>query len=256
MLNNEITQRVENLYNERIFPNCPNYDVCKRESENFPDKPKMSYIGRKYGNHQELPKLLFLSLDSGDTKDNYSTIEELQNHTEQDNILSYEKNLHWFQTFNLAVHILKPFLKDLIQNENDVKPFIVHANSAKCNQGKAGRNQADNILFRNCKGFVVEELPLYGSDLIVTQGNRAWDVLCEFPNIKSESFQIECTHKSKEIKLNVYVREMNGRKFLHIPMYHPSYYKGYWGQKKCLIENIDKLSQRLKLYIKTAPANH
>lgn len=248
MTNNEIVESVTRFYEPHIYPICPKIGDCNREnSEKFSKMPKMSYIGREYGNKREIPNLVFLSLDSGDTKENYSTISQLRNYTENDDIMRYEKNLHWFQTFNLSCLILKPFLNDMVKNENEVKPYIVHANSAKCNQGKKGRKQADNILFKNCREYVLEELPLYEPDIIVSQGYKAWDVIgkADGEHKVLETIAIEYKHNSKIIKMSIFIRDMNGRKFLHIPMYHPSYFRGYWGQKECIKANSFIITEKL-----------
>ncbi|MBN2836163.1 MAG: hypothetical protein JXR48_14485 [Candidatus Delongbacteria bacterium] len=179
------------------------------------------------------------------------TIDEIRKEVENKNDFNStkgkEKGKHWFQTFNLSCLILEPFLHDLIKSENEVKPFIVHANSAKCNQGKKGRKQADNILFENCREYVLEELPLYKPDVIVSQGNKAWDAIgkADGEHKVIDTLSIEYEHNSKTVKMNIFIRDMNGRKFMHIPMFHPSYFRGYWEQKECLKINRFKITEKI-----------
>lgn len=248
-MNKQITQRVQNHYNS-IYPKCDFYDSCKGKTINFPDNPKMSYIGRDYGNNPNIPNVLFLSLDSGETQPKYSTINEIRYNTEIEtnfnNTTGKNKGKHWFQTFNMAMELLKPFVD--VNSENDVKPYIVHANSAKCNQGKEKRRQADDVLFSNCIGFVQDEIPLYEPNLVISQGKRAEYVLDKFPI--NETITIGCEYKGKNKRMNLFIRSINGKDILHIPMYHPSYYGGYWWKRQCVIKNITIIENKLRSILK------
>src|SRR5665647_536127 len=78
MKNEEIVADIEGFYNETVYPTCPKYEMCKKDCPGFSQKPKMSYIGREYGNNSTVPNLIFLSLDSGDEYENYHTIKEIR----------------------------------------------------------------------------------------------------------------------------------------------------------------------------------
>ena len=144
MKNTELVSIIENWYNNSIYPKCPKYIECKKDCDNFSKRPKMCYIGRKYNEYDQIPNLVFLSLDSG-SEVNY-TIEEIRNGVEKDPPQSFEKNKHWYQTFDIAKLILSPFLDESVKKTNNfVNPFIVHTNSAKCTQNKTNNSEADKI---------------------------------------------------------------------------------------------------------------
>ena len=242
-MNKEICTNIENLFNLSIYPDCPRKQLCDSGQHNFSKKPKMPYIGKDYGNNPQIPNLLFVSLDSGEERENYHTIEEIRNDVET---YPPRKNpgkgkvKHWYQTFDIATLFLDKYLDESVkQGVSYVDSSVAHTNSAKCTQNKDNKKQADEYVFNNCRGFVVEEIPLFNADIIITQGIPARKCLDAY--IASESIVLETKHNGKDVKLPIYIREINTKRILHIPMYHPSYFKGYWGQKQALKENLGEI---------------
>jgi uracil-DNA glycosylase family 4 len=247
MNNEKIVAEVERFYFETVYPKCPKYEMCKKDWPNFSVKPKMSYIGREFGNNTSIPNLVFLSLDSGDEYNNYHTITEIRDGVEDvkqrpQNCVGIEKTRHWYQTFDLAKIILDPFLPDSLKIGNAyVNPYIVHTNSAKCTQNKPNRNKADDFIFHNCREFVIKELELYNPDIIITQGRLAEVVLNHFS--ENCRYNIETIHNSKNVKMSIFERNLTGKRIIHIPTYHPTYFKGYWSQKTNISNNVEIISQ-------------
>lgn len=241
--NEQLCMQIEDLYTSSIYPDCPKKELCDNESNSISKKPKMPYIGREYGNSSNVPNLLFVSLDSGDEQENYHTIEEVRSRVElrsPRDINGSDKVKHWYQTFDIAAIILDTYIDEQIKAERGVAfvdNFISHTNSAKCTQNKENKKEADYILFNNCRPFVVKEIPLFDADVIISQGAYARKVLEEFQVVNE--VLLKSTHKDKDVSLPLRVREINNKKTIHIAMHHPSYYKGYWGQKQALEDNLD-----------------
>lgn len=108
---------------------------------------------------------------------------------------------------------------------------------------KAKRAEADKKLFDHCRDFVIKEIPLFNANIIISQGEKAEQVINSFEVIEKKVF--ESIHNGKSVSLHASIRSINKRQVLYIPMYHQSYYKGYWGQKKVLMENIEQIKMML-----------
>jgi len=242
-MNKEICTNIENLYCSSIYPDCPKKHLCDNGLHNFSKRPKMPYIGRDYGNNSKIPNLLFISLDSGDEYENYHTVEEIRNGVETNpprENPGKDKVKHWYQTFDIATIFINKYLDESVKKGvSYADSFVAHTNSAKCTQNKEKRKIADANLFENCRGFVVKEIPLFDADVIITQGNPAKYCLNTYTIIKK--IDLETIHNGNDIIFPIYIRETNNKKILHIPMYHPSYFKGYRGQKKAFKDNLDTI---------------
>jgi hypothetical protein len=244
-MNNVICKDIENLFVSSIYPDCPKKPFCDNLKEfGFSKKPKMPFIGRQYATNPKIPNLLFISLDSGDEYANYHTIDEIRKGVEDNpprlNPGKGEVVRHWYQTFDLAALILGYYFPESLKiGGSYVDAFVAHTNSAKCTQSKKGREQADNRLFENCREFILKEIPFFDAQIIITQGIPAKN--CLSPFLISETIVLEAIHNDKEIQLPIYIRKINGKNVLHIPMNHPSFFKGYWGQKQVLKINMDKI---------------
>lgn len=244
MYNNQLVSEIENFYLENIYPVCPKLSNCKRNCQSFSKKPKMCYLGKEYGNSPEIPNLVFISLDSGDEYDNLHTISEIRSAVEiNPPQFNPGKDIvkHWFQTFDLAKIILSPFIPELIKTDDYyINPYVVHTNSAKCTQNKDGRAMADDILFSNCKEYSIKELELLKPKIVISQGIKAHEVLSCFEEI--ERIQLNSNNK----KLTLSIRKIGENQIIHFSLYHPSYYRGYWGQKEIIINNIDRIKEVIK----------
>ena len=133
-------------------------------------------MGPAYGNEGRLPRLLFLSLDSGSAHKDPTkrTAEAVRNAELRDCVssrLRKHKNKHWYRTHEMALKLLHPFDENL--TIDNLHCHFAHVNSAKCCQNKLRRGQANAVLFKNCRGFVVGELEVLAPDVVVTQGGWA-----------------------------------------------------------------------------------
>ena len=152
---------------------CPHKATCCGGSNGFTG-PKSAYVGECYENAHDwgLPRLLFVSLDSGSAEANPTKrLPEAVRHQTITDSLGW-KNRHWYRTHELAACIFNRILGTCM-TPRQAQPYFVHANSAKCCQNKPGRRQADKRLFDNCRQYLRGELELFRPDVIVSQGNQA-----------------------------------------------------------------------------------
>ena len=129
-----------------------------------------------------LPRLLFLSLDSGKDHENPELRLPLsvRKRMESVDVSSIPKNRHWYRTHVLAWYLLNRFESSLSVDE--MKMYFAHVNAAKCCMNRKGGKKADGVLFRNCRMYLKEALSILGPEVIVTQGNEAKSAvlhLCE-----------------------------------------------------------------------------
>lgn len=193
---------------------CPHKEECSGGSPKFTG-PKSAFVSTGYENRSSnLPRLLFLSLDSGDgDKDDRNRLPEAlrrQEEIERD-VLVLPKHKHWYRTHELAWYIFKRFNPDI--RLEDAKGHFAHANSAKCCMNKSGRKQADRVLFRNCRKYLPGELEILRPDIIVTQGSEAKKAVASFYE------PLKCIDEYASII------GMNSRKVFWLHTYHP----GNWG---------------------------
>ena len=150
---------------------CPSRSECAAGSPDFTEA-KMSFVPPRYG-MGDLPRLLFLSLDSGSGSSDprERTAEAVRQWIVECDVAALPKNKHWYRTHELAFELLRQFKPDL--TVPDTRLYFAHVNSAKCCQNKSGRKRADSILFENCRRFIPGELALLSPDVVVTQGGPA-----------------------------------------------------------------------------------
>ncbi len=201
---------------------CPHKKECSAGSPKFTG-PKSAFVSTGYENKSSnLPRLLFLSLDSGDgDKDDRKRLPgalRQQEEIERD-VLALPKHKHWYRTHELAWYIFKRF--DPNMRVEDAKKYFAHANSAKCCMNKPGRKKADRILFKNCREYLEDELEILCPDIIVTQGSEAKRAVASFYE------PLKCIDEYASI-----IR-MNSRKVFWLHTYHPSSYGGFYRQRDC-----------------------
>jgi hypothetical protein len=173
--------------------NCKHLRECRSECE---DRNKFTtarepYIGKYYGK-KGLPKLLFLSLDSGDeNKDpKTKTIEAMRRGNHRLSPQEMPKQRHWYKTHQFAWVIFDEIIKlskwtmDIGKTDSrlffepeteiyKIMPFFSHTNSAKCCMNNEHAKQANRILFSNCREYIHEEIRIFDPHILVTQGNYA-----------------------------------------------------------------------------------
>ena len=162
----------------RISPvdfRCPSCATCSANSPHFTEA-KASFVGPSYEEGQ-LPRLLFLSLDSGsaDRDPEQRTAEAVRRQELATDVAALPKNRHWYRTHEMAWELLRQFEPQL--TVADTRLYFAHVNSAKCCQNKLGRKRADSILFENCRRFIPGELRILNPDVVVTQGRQAKDAI-------------------------------------------------------------------------------
>ena len=197
---------------------CPHKKQCSAGSPDFTG-PKSAFVSTGYENKSsDLPRLLFLSLDSGDgDKDDRKRLPEaLRRQEEERDVLALHKGKHWYRTHELAWYIFKRFDPGIKLEK--AKEHFAHANSAKCCMNKPGRKQANKILFKNCQKYLPGELEILRPDIIVTQGAQAKKAVASFYEL------LECIDEYASI-----IR-LNSRKVFWLHTYHPRAYGAFYKQ--------------------------
>ncbi len=149
---------------------CEQHESCRGSCPSFTEA-KSAYVGPDY-EKGTLPRLLFLSLDSGsaDGDPRQRTPEAVRLQEVTCDVGSLHRGKHWYRTHELAWVLLRQF--DQTLTPEDVSPHFSHANSAKCCMNKDHRSLADDRLFHNCRGHLPGELEILNPEVLVTQG--AW----------------------------------------------------------------------------------
>ena len=205
---------------------CRHMAECSADCPSFTG-PKSAYVGTGY-EKRELPRLLFLSLDSGSgEKDNLERLPESVRRQEEIecDVAGLHEAKHWFRTHELAWYILKRFRQGL--GLGDVKHHFAHANSAKCCMNNPGRKKANAILFRNCGHYLAGELKILNPDIVVTQGKEA-----------REAMNSLTSNYIKHIDNFASTVELQGRNVFWLHTYHPSNYGKFNPQR-----NFNKATQ-------------
>ena len=212
---------------------CRYKKQCRGDCAEFTG-PKSSFVSTGY-EHRVLPRLRFLSLDSGsgdkNDKNRLPTAVRQQEEIETD-VLALHKGKHWYKTHDLAWHIFRKFDRSI--KIEDTRKHFAHVNSAKCCMNKPQRSQADDILFENCRGYLERELEILCPDT-VTQGDPA-----------KKAIGLLFGRTSERIDKDEYAIEVNGRKVFWLHTYHPRYAKGFKEQKPFW----DKYSRMIYEFIK------
>ena len=196
---------------------CPHADSCREGYEETFTGPKSASVSTGY-EHGNLPRLLFLSLDSGSGHEdaNARLPLALRHGMENVQVNALPRNGHWYHTHELAWYILRQFHPDL--DIEDTKRFFAHTNSAKCCQNKPDGSQADARLFRNCRRYLAGEIRVLRPDVIVTQGYEAKRSLESIVEIREQISELAC------------VVRFDDRLLFWLRTHHPRY-GGYYAQR-------------------------
>ena len=109
---------------------CQHLESCRGCCPSFTGA-QSAYVGPDY-EKGTLPRLLFLSLDSGsaDRDPARRTPEAVRLQEVACDVGSLHQGKHWYRTHELASVLLKQF--DQALTPENVSPHFAHANSAKC----------------------------------------------------------------------------------------------------------------------------
>jgi hypothetical protein len=195
---------------------------CKRDCANFTEA-REAFVGTEYEKGL-IPRLLFLSLDSGDgDEDPELRTMEWQRHWEENlcNVDELPRNLHWYRTHELAYYLLRRF--DPNVKLSTINAYFSHTNSAKCCMNNDARKMADWRMFNNCKQYIPEELSCLKPDILVTQGDRAKDAIDE---------NFDCSPFGNQKHCGYALIKIGGRDVFWIHTYHPRYFGGFNRQRR------------------------
>ena len=211
---------------------CPSHSECSADSPCF-TKAKASFVAPCYGEGR-LPRLLFLSLDSGSAEPDpqQRTAKAVRRQNLDMNVEALPKNKQWYRTHELAFHLLCQFKADL--TIPDTRHYFAHVNSAKCCQNKPRREQADRTLFENCRRFIPGELQVLSPDIVVTQGNAAKDAILKGFAVQQHDVQTvssACYVKDAHYETG-FIELEPGRKCLWLQTYHPNNFGYFYPQRK------------------------
>jgi hypothetical protein len=228
--------------------NCKHLKECMSVCQN---KKKFTtarepYIGEYYSK-RGLPKLLFLSLDSGDENKDPKT-KTIQAMREGNLHLSLQefrkkKQRHWYKTHQFAwiifdevnrlskstIDIGKTNSKLFFEPESEIykiMPYFAHTNSAKCCMNIDHAKQANRMLFDNCREYIAGEIKILDPHILVTQGNYAKiaieNAIKKKLLVLKEKRNVPITNQKKP-DLSI-IEVNNKRPALWIHHYHPSNY--------------------------------
>jgi hypothetical protein len=204
---------------------CKHLKCCKRNCENFTEA-REPYIGERYENENDVPKLLFLSLDSGHGEDEREarTIEAMRSYEEMHGFIeaSKHKQRHWYRTYELAFTLLRQFKPEI--PFQDVHRYFSHTNSAKCCLNNERNAQADYMLFKNCRGYIAGEIEIFKPDILITQGNMALCAVEPYFDVSVHGDQKKCGYSILKLKC--------GHQVLWFHTYHPRYFGGFNRQRR------------------------
>jgi len=190
---------------------CKHHAICSGGSPAFITAQE-TYVGPDYMTGP-LPRLLFLSLDSGKLKPEPEarTMEAVRQRTIARDVNDLHKGNHWYQTHALALELLAPFDPSL--RLDCVVRHFAHMNSAKCCQNNPRNAQAAAVLFENCRPFIAKELELLQPDIIVSQGNHAMKAVAEGFSEPAPRLRGSCA---------IRIIRCGGQPALWIATYHPT----------------------------------
>ena len=199
---------------------CGYQTQCRGNHKNFTG-PKSSFVSTGY-EIGLFPRLLFLSLDSGESDANNTARLPLRirKKLQAVDVCKLKHHTHWYRTHELAWYVLRRFNPGL--RIEDTKMCFAHVNSAKCCMNKAGNKKADRNLFENCRYYIEEELSILRPEIIVTHGDEAKIAISRL--YKDHIERIDQDTYASFI-------DIDGDKVFWLHTYHPSNYGLFYPQR-------------------------
>jgi hypothetical protein len=222
---------------------CKFKTECKAGCDSFTG-PKSAFVSSGY-EAGSLPRLLFLSLDSGggskSPKQRLPGAVRAQNEIECDPS-AIHKGKHWYRTHEIAWHILRKFKRDL--SLKDTQAYFAHANSAKCCMNKSGRKQADKVLFKNCRTYLPQEIAILAPDILVTQGGEAKDSILSI-----------CDEVGRAYDEFARIVVIGGRSMFWLHTHHPANYGAFnrqrdFDRESQIVRGWESYAGKISQYIK------
>ena len=245
--------------------NCKYFSSCVSKAQN---KGKFTkghgiWVGTEY-EKGKVPKLLFLSLDSGSAEldPNKRTMEAAMKWNQAWLPGKGDKPRHWYRTQQFAWHMFNEYNNTFnttldIGNVDEnydfkplteihkVKPYYAAANSAKCCMNNESRSQADSILFENCREYILGELTILDPDILVTQGQYA-RMVAEKMQIKKILHKENISEASSKADDYHILQMNNGKTVVWIHHYHPNNYGFFKKNRDKYIAYAKKTAEFLK----------
>ena len=199
---------------------CPYYEQCAAGTPGL-ITGKAAYIGSAY-EKRTLPRILFLSLDAGSDQE-FETPEKrtpqgVRAVEARQTWQRFNPLWHWPATHRLAVWVAQIFNPAL--TFDDANPLFAHTNSAKCCVIKKDRGQSPEVLFRNCKNYLPQELSILDPDILIAQGGHAHKAV-EFscPDVSNQAEYLSVVAIQERIR----VISINDHPVLYIKMIYPTW---------------------------------
>ena len=166
---------------------CPKKDCCREvceraykpspKNEKFTFSPRTQgvevsqyYAEKKYKGHR-IPRIVVVSL---------STPQPVLKQPEQveSKPFSLRPYSHWRGTTTTIRSLLDPFYRclDPVEDSDSLKiieKLFVHVRTAKCFSNVGGSRQEPAQLYKNCGGYLSEEVSILKPDVVITQGYDA-----------------------------------------------------------------------------------
>ncbi len=213
---------------------CRHVEDCRGLNSNFTEA-NQAFVGTEY-EKGTLPRVLFLSLDSGEnSKDpNDRTMAAVRDWEENRVVVNdLPKGRHWYRTHDLAWKVLKKFQPHLTLEQ--VKPYFAHTNSAKCCENNSGNREASGVLFEKCREFIPGEVAILAPDILITQGDWAkFAIASKFETLTLEEPLEPVSLNGETLNCPAHALRINDNNVIWIHTYHPKHFGEFWPQKsKC-----------------------
>jgi hypothetical protein len=241
---------------------CCRQGECKSEvpAGRWFTEAKSAFVGKRYEDGIR-PRLLFLGSDPGEGK-SWQCSEQrspaaIRKKVECDVPSATGITEHWWGTLRFALRILSGFDAKILDlwNENQkdspdcrlwgpkvlnrqpmafrdlVTPCLAHANAVRCSVNAKRNEEADDILFKNCRQYLCGEMEVLEPDIIVTQSGKAKEALDPCVRVIRNGSECQCQGECKpplgtrSCSETCKVVRLGNREALWIHTYHPSYRK-------------------------------